>query len=112
MQGTVRSGSGLRVSTGWTRARWLRQWAQTATAALAVDFCGVEGIAGSGLAAGGTQEQMQGMGRAQHTTVVQGRNTGRGGGLNEGHEREGSGECDRNVWRCILPPPPPPPPCL
>ena len=49
MQGTTRSGSGLRARTGWTRARRLRQWAQTAAAALAVGCCGVGGTAGSGL---------------------------------------------------------------
>ena len=49
MQGTARSGSGLRARTGWTRARWQRQWAQTATAALVVDCYGVGGTAGSGL---------------------------------------------------------------
>ena len=49
MQGTARSDNGLRARTGWTRARWWRQWAQTAAAALAVDCCGVSGILGSGL---------------------------------------------------------------
>ena len=59
--------------------------------------CGGGGTAGSGLAAGGAQARMQCTGRAQRMTVVQGRNTRRGGGWKEAHGREGSRECDRNV---------------
>ena len=118
MQGTARSRSGLRASTGWTKARQLRQWAQTAATALAVDCCGLGGSGsraldcndsrqgGSGAAAGhgrGSRDddESQGTGRAKRTTVVQGRNTRRGGGWKEAHGREGSeggggGGCDRN----------------
>ena len=49
MSSTARSSSGLRARTGWTKARWRRQWAQTAAAALAVDCYGVDGTTGSGL---------------------------------------------------------------
>ena len=38
--------------------------------------------------------------------MVQGRNTGRGGGWKEAHGREGLEECDRNGMKMYCPPPP------
>ena len=107
----AQSGPGLGGgSNGLRRQRRLWQWAVVGSAALH----------GQGSRQGGSgmdvehgrgsrnDDRSQGIGRARRTTVVQAGTLG-GGGWKEAHDREGSGECDRNGMKMYAPPPPPPP---